>query len=224
MSENTYRRYTPGKNYCFARIVARNRNSDATVRTGFFDPRHHDFVSIELLLLRCERHESVAWEFDPRNEKKHDGFVFTEVTDTGSGRTFHNQYPVASFGQISDAANYRVRIATMADDLLKLDASERDAGSDMFSAITSPYEDAFHLLGNFARAALIGSERKIDAYWSPDQSERFNAVFEALKEAVEAALGRPIAFRDAIITFTNGKPPETLPGYLEAYIPDRDAA
>lgn len=224
MSETQHLRYTPGHTYCFARIVSRNKLSGSTVRSGWFDPKHFEFIAVETVLLRCETHEVVAWEFDPKDEKKHDGFIFREVGEAGDGRTFNNQYPVASFGQTSDLANYQVRLANLADNLKGVDARDGGAGAEAFSAITSSYQDAFQILGNLAQATLKGSLSHLDAHWTADEAEQFNNVFDVLKTEVETTIGRSIGFRDAIITFTNGKPPETLPGHLEAYILHEDKA
>lgn len=68
-------------------------------------PWEDDLHSIDILEVECVEHHKVAWDQDPDQEKKYDGFVFKD----GQGRPWHNQYPRASYGQLDDSQNWTVR-------------------------------------------------------------------------------------------------------------------
>ena len=63
-------------------------------------------LSIELFKLKVIEHHKVAWNVDPNGERRYDGFILS----TEEGDVWHNQYPVASYGQVSDIANRRFTI------------------------------------------------------------------------------------------------------------------
>ena len=48
--------------------------------------------------LKVTEHHQVPWDQDPTGQKKYDGFKL--ITD--AGEVWYNQYPVASYGQVSD--------------------------------------------------------------------------------------------------------------------------
>ncbi len=57
---------------------------------------------VELKVLKCVEHHKVRGEFDEKNaEPKFDGFVFLDQ----EGLRWHNQYPSASYGQLSDGGD-----------------------------------------------------------------------------------------------------------------------
>lgn len=56
---------------------------------------------INVKLLTVSEHHKVAWDQDPTEEKKHDGFLLKDE----NGIVFANQYPRASYGQISDRSD-----------------------------------------------------------------------------------------------------------------------
>ncbi|AXG66698.1 hypothetical protein JA33_293 [Dickeya phage vB_DsoM_JA33] len=56
---------------------------------------------IKFVVAQCKEHHKVPWDQDPKGEKKYDGFIF-ELPD---GEKATNQYPHASYGQMSDTAD-----------------------------------------------------------------------------------------------------------------------
>ncbi|AXG67017.1 hypothetical protein HOU08_gp291 [Dickeya phage vB_DsoM_JA29] len=56
---------------------------------------------IQFVVGTCKEHHKVPWDQDPKGEKKYDGFIF-ELSD---GIKATNQYPSASYGQMSDTAD-----------------------------------------------------------------------------------------------------------------------
>ncbi len=54
----------------------------------------------------CVEHHKVPWDQDPDGDIKYDGFVF----DDQQGHKWYNQYPRASYGQLTDTADGRIHI------------------------------------------------------------------------------------------------------------------
>jgi hypothetical protein len=217
-------RYTLGKTYAFARILYRLKGDDVIRKSGLFDPKQHDFVGIDLALLKCDRQERVHWEFDDKEEKKYDGFIFRQVGGENNGRIFHNQYPVAHFGQLDVSADYLARPARTDERVTELDKLKQEDEQAYIQELVSPYEDAFTALGRLIGATSDNSERQLKGYWSPKEKAIIDDVTELFKTRIETLIGKKLGYRDTLITFTNGKPPETLPGYLEPYIVEETKA
>jgi hypothetical protein len=211
-------RYTPGNSYAFTRILYRHKDSEIIRKSGLFDPKKHDFVAFDLVLLKCERREHVYWEFDEKEEKKYDGFIFRQVGGKNDGRIFHNQYPVAHFGQLDDSANYRAKPARTEERVAELNNLEHSDPEAFLQEIIGPYEDAFTALGRLIEATSSESDRQVKDYWTPAETEIIEGVTESLKTGIETLIGKKIGYREVLITFTNGKPPETLKGTVEPYI------
>jgi len=211
-------RYTPGHSYAFTRILYRNKGDEVVSKSGLFDPKQHDFVAIDLVLLNCERWERVHWEYDPASEKKYDGFIFREVGGQNDGRIFHNQYPAAHFGQIDDSANYRARPVQTEERIANLDALQQEDKDAYLQELISPYEDAFIVLGRLIGATSNDSKQQLKGYWTAEEKSVIEGVTETLKTSIETLIGKKLGYRDTLIKFTNGKPPETLEGFLEPYI------
>jgi hypothetical protein len=98
-------RYTVGSTYLFISInFTRN-----TPRWGsVFLPWIDTLNSIDIKKLTCKEHHKVAWDQDPKNDKEHDGFIFTEEKSKHASGQWFNQYPAAGYGQLNDSANWRV--------------------------------------------------------------------------------------------------------------------
>lgn len=62
-----------------------------------------EILDVKFIEAKCVEHHKVGWDQDPESEKKYDGFVFEY-----DGMKGHNQYPCASYGQMSDGADRMV--------------------------------------------------------------------------------------------------------------------
>jgi hypothetical protein len=62
---------------------------------------------IHFTKLTVKEHHKVAWDYDETGEAKYDGYVLVD----DAKRLYHNQYPTASYGQLSDTANRRYNLA-----------------------------------------------------------------------------------------------------------------
>lgn len=73
-----------------------------------FEPYRHKLLGIEVKMLTCVEHHKVPNEWDESQPPKLDcdGFIFL---DEESGIRWANQYPYASYGQVSDVADRLVR-------------------------------------------------------------------------------------------------------------------
>lgn len=63
-------------------------------------------LSIELFKLKVTEHHKVAWDVDPNGERRYSGFILS----TEEGGVWYNQYPMASYGQVSDVADRQFTI------------------------------------------------------------------------------------------------------------------
>ena len=62
---------------------------------------HRKVKKIWLKEMEVKEHHKVAWSEDPKGEKKYDGYILQD----GDGKYYHNQYPRASYGQVSSEAD-----------------------------------------------------------------------------------------------------------------------
>ena len=72
--------------------------------SGCFEPYRHKLLGIEVKMLTCVEHHKVPnhWDESETPELNCDGFIFL---DEENGIRWANQYPRASYGQVSDAAD-----------------------------------------------------------------------------------------------------------------------
>jgi hypothetical protein len=121
--ENTdkpYLRYTPGENYPFIHCKFQRRHVLSSGEELWGHPsqlslyapwnKDHRLLNLQIVMLKCMFHHKVAWDQDPEGEKKYDGFVFFEapVSFNPPSRRWFNQYPSASYGQLSTDADYHL--------------------------------------------------------------------------------------------------------------------
>lgn len=62
----------------------------------------HDIAEFQIVPMYCESHHKVNSDYDAKDTPpEYDGFIFRSPC----GREYHNQYPYASYGQVSDRAD-----------------------------------------------------------------------------------------------------------------------
>jgi hypothetical protein len=66
-----------------------------------FCPWDDTLTKLDLAVLTVTEHHKVAWDQDPTGKREYDGFLLQDQT----GQQWSNQYPHASYGQVSDAAD-----------------------------------------------------------------------------------------------------------------------
>lgn len=104
-------RYNVNQQYPFIAILFERKNGKKETQGlgGTFFPWEHKLISIHLELLTCAEHHKVPNAYDESKPPvlDCDGFIFTNPS---TNETWHNQYPSASYGQLTDTANYLVTV------------------------------------------------------------------------------------------------------------------
>lgn len=115
-------RYAVGNDYPFVHCKFKRRITlsggkdvwSIPSQLGLYMPwsEDHQLLNLEVVKLKCMSHEKVAWDQDPKGEKKYDGFTFSElpVALSPPSRRWLNQYPTASYGQLSTDADYYLHL------------------------------------------------------------------------------------------------------------------
>lgn len=108
-------RFIVGQKYYFVRTLFEMKEP----RFGrLYYPWLDKLQSIDVITLVCGKEYDVAWDQDPDQEKKYKGYI---LLDEGANR-WANQYPNASYGQLDDSADRRVRRYFETSELLQVDA------------------------------------------------------------------------------------------------------
>lgn len=144
--------------------------------------------SVTVETFTCVEHHKVKWDYDEDEcEAKYDGFVFK--ADTG-GRTWHNQYPRASYGQLSDRADGLLQVA---------DPTRAEVDSEDF--IFSMYS-AFRFLDECVSGLhdLEENLKEPKACVTPGQLSSLKAHYEDVKARVEAHTGKKIVATPIVFT------------------------
>lgn len=89
--------------YQSLRMVANKQFQAADFRMPFMFGDKEIPNKVNLECLTVAEHHKVAWDQDPDGKKEYDGYLLTD----SEGNLMANQYPTASYGQMSDTANRR---------------------------------------------------------------------------------------------------------------------
>lgn len=76
---------------------------------------------MKLAVLEVKTHKQVPWDQDPTREPKYDGYTLDVVTSNfvvPQELVFYNQYPSASYGQISTDQDWRFSIGALSRDMV----------------------------------------------------------------------------------------------------------
>lgn len=106
--------------------------------------RRFEFLELEVI-----EHHKVSSEYDEKDLKDCDGYILKSA----DGRIFHNQYPRASYGQVSDRANYIFTEALPESDWEAAFENERKKGKPVQSV-------QFVLAGNLADDSSMSRKDK----------------------------------------------------------------
>ncbi len=119
-------RFNVGSKYPFIKV--RFSHNGHPLFWGLYLPWEHTLDSIEVVMLDCVEQHRVPNEWDPAPVPMliYDGFVFKGPDFEGKPTIWHNQYPHASYGQVSDAADRLVRLhITDTEEIRKVLDSDR---------------------------------------------------------------------------------------------------
>ncbi len=93
-------RYQIGQNIPVVNFKVKFTNGN-TGWVNWFLPWESEILEISMKNLVVTEHHKVPSSYDPSGEKNYDGYVLKD----NEGRVWHNQFPYASYGQISDEGN-----------------------------------------------------------------------------------------------------------------------
>lgn len=118
-------RFTVGESIPFVHVKFQFQNGETNADgLGFstFYPWHHRLIDIDFLMLKCTEHHNVPVSDSVSTS---DGFIFTQ----DNGNIWHNQYPVANYGQFSDTSDSLARRHLETEDALN---EEIEKGINLF--------------------------------------------------------------------------------------------
>lgn len=146
----------------------------------------------------CVEHHRVRWDYDDNEkEPKYDGFVFT--ADDG-GRVWHNQYPRASYGQLSDRADGLLNVSNIS----KEESESDDFIFSMYSAFRFLDECVMEL--HYLKENLMEIRPEEVSYYVAKLKEHY----EDVKAKVEAYTGKKIVSSPIVFTDIRTGTKETL--------------
>lgn len=152
-------------------------------RVGFVNPLYMPWQDkldeLMVKVLTITEHHKVAWDQDPNSEAKYDGFLAVDE----DGQPWGNQYPKASYGQLSDQANwYFERVWPTGTDFTGLPDKE-----------LVPFEDVCMVMNRVHRGIKhFGVEGS--ANYDQAKTAALSAHLEALKAIVGERLNAAVEF------------------------------
>lgn len=100
-------RFTIGQTYVFFAALSSGKHTPREKAYAYIDTNpDNQLLEMKFIRAKCVEHHKVSWDQDPNGEEKYDGFIF-ELEDGMRGT---NQYPHASYGQMSDAGDGQLSI------------------------------------------------------------------------------------------------------------------
>lgn len=159
-----------------------------TPYSSMYDPEQPE-IRVQFLTVK-EQHD-VAWEFDPKGEKRHTGYILADA----EGNAWRNQYPYASYGQTTDTA----------DGLFDLALNSKEAVDEFL--ITHPYGSAEGILAtryldNLDRVLRGLAQNQVVAENQAalkSTQEHYDRVVAALNDADLTVERNPVVFKGETI-------------------------
>lgn len=199
--------------YFFIRIQFKSGSS----RFGsLYLPWEDKLTSLRILSAKCIEHHRVPGEWD--DVVQYDGFVFEETDDCVmpghpyvAGRLWHNQYPRASYGQLDDSNDRRIRPA-----ILSSTTKDRDEIDEIIRGINEEFGEVFVYFEhvptflNRLDRAIRQTEPDFLAGNAPPLDPEKKAMLQSLYDQVVAILaekGYGVENKPAYLHFTDGTPP-----------------
>jgi len=151
----------------YEKVVFMRYNLQVPHATEFFTPFipwEHMLESIDVKVLTCTEHHWVSgeWDYDP----KHKGHIFVSEKD---GTRWFNQYPTASYGQLSTDEDYRAR-------------AEHGSNTTPEHAV---YEDVTAVIDRISRGIRKFKENATQYDIDPENKQRLLDYGTSLEEHLE---------------------------------------
>ena len=205
-------RYQVGQKILVSFFEISGRNMQKLVG-NMFSPWDERLKYMHLVELTVEQHVKVPYEHAPEAEPKCDGFILRDKR----GRVWHNQYPTASYGQLSTDADYYFNLA----------------GEDGYPGHTDAlayFEDVTVMIDRVSRGIRDMKDLLEDLKRPPEQRKDPMARHGHVKSAsvIEGYVGflerhrtwmvkriehehkANIEIRPYLRRYTDGRPPETI--------------
>lgn len=182
-------RFEIGQQVPFINVKYHKKPNSNNGFSFLFDPRIHDLDSVEVKLLEVIEHHNVPWDQDPTGEKKHHGFVFKELNSTEE-QIWHNQYPMASYGQMNDSAD---RVVTRRKTHLKLEEIAKFS-KEQADYWMENWNQALPFISNIKRA--IDGDDRHRLKLSPEDKKLFEEYLSIVEKKVEEITGKKIQYKE----------------------------
>jgi len=153
-------RFNVGQKYAFVQVTF-ERDKGVFIASSKYIPWRDTLKSIQVHVFTCESHHKVPNQWV--DQLIHDGFIFSSDSNK-----YHNQYPRASYGQLSDNEDYMVT--------LHLDSPDK---YDFVNKSRSDYR--FELASNYLSNLLYEIEQTSLPFKSQLQLH-FDEVVRVLKQ------------------------------------------
>lgn len=170
-------------------IVAMNGRERSAI---FFLPWDERIISSEIVYLTVTEHHKVGNGYD--DAKDCDGYVLEAAT----GEKWFNQYPTASYGQLSTDADYYFRRAVR---------TEQQPYRNYVSLFTY-MEGLLRGVYQFTHDEQLKNESRAQA---------LQTIFDDLKQRYEELTDKKLVHRNHIIEFTDGSPSETMDDWFDVF-------
>lgn len=127
-------------------------------RAPFLYNSNEEITAITFKTLTVTEHHLVAWDQDPTEELKYNGYLLKDA----AGQEFSNQYPRASYGQTSTTGDLRFNVhCRTKEDEEKLLAIYKEGTTDVveYHLFTDAYQDIVKGIADLT-AAVKDHEKK----------------------------------------------------------------
>jgi len=189
-------RFQIGQQILFINVKYHKKNNVSVSFGSLFDPRIHELEDIEVKILTVKEHHKVPSCYEPNGEKKYDGFIFTEKVKDYKEQLWHNQYPTAVYGQLSDINDRTVR--------RYLDLTEQEI-KDWYTALD--------FISVIKRA--IDGGKKYGIELSIEDKKLFEDYLSKVQKAIEETSSKKVEFNIATYKSKDGSIVE-MENYWEA--------
>lgn len=201
-------RFEIGQQVPFINVKFHDKPDVKPTFQSLFDPRVHELDSIEVKMLTVKEHHKVPSCYEPDGEKKYDGFIFTEQIDVDKQQIWLNQYPTATYGQISDTNDRTVFRHTdhTKEQIDEMSHTELDMWTERWCT-------ALHFIATIKRA--IDGGEKYGIHLSDEDKVPFYKYLHEVQKAIEKVSGKNVVFATSVLKFNDGSVKE-LDGYWVA--------
>lgn len=182
------------------------RKSLDGMASACFEPYRHKLLGIEVKMLTCVEHHKVPNYWDESNPPKLDcdGFIFL---DDETGIRWSNQYPRASYGQVSDAADRLVM--RMFPDGTNYKELPEDMVLEMELATHRVERLANSIYDTQAIIKKIEAGIDVEKYLPVEEIRTNNQALVEFRDAVKAEI-EEVAGRELVVRTVTYGPEKTL--------------